>query len=325
MGSLGPRGCGARGASVVVGLGEILWDVFDDGERFGGAPANFACHAAAFGAEACMVGAVGADDRGQRALKALQDHGVSTEAVVVVPEVPTGNVRIRVGALGTPEFEIPEDVAWDRVPWTQTMERLARRTDAVCFGTFVQRSATTRRTLRRFLQTTSTTCLRVFDVNLRQDEVDVDVIGWALERSSVLKLNEVELAVVAGIAGVKRGEIESGMAHLLRRYPLQCVLVTLGDRGAIVMDRARTVSVRSEPTEVVDAVGAGDAFTATITMGLLMGREASDLAAHACRVAAFVCGHAGAVPDLPSSLYELPTMRSEVVGPQGAGPAREEK
>lgn len=325
MGSLTSSGCGACADAVVVGLGEILWDVFDDGERFGGAPANFACHAAAFGAEAHMAGAVGADDRGQRALTVLQAHGVVTEAVVVVPEVPTGNVRIRVGTCGTPHFTIPDDVAWDQIPWTPTMERLAKRADAVCFGTFVQRSAVTRHTLRRFLETTPPTCLRVFDVNLRQDEVDAEVILWALERSSVLKLNEVEMAVVADLAGVKGGEIEPGMANLLRRYALQCVMVTLGDRGAIVMDRTRTVSVRGEPTAVIDAVGAGDAFAATITMGLLTGREASDLAPHACRIATFVCGHAGAVPDLSSSLYRLPKVRREVEGPLDAGPTGEVK
>lgn len=313
------RDRGEPAPSVVVGLGEILWDVFDTAERFGGAPANFACHASSFGAEAHMVGAVGADVRGQRALAALHDHCVDTACVVVVPEVPTGYVRIRVGARGAPDFEIPDDAAWDRIPWTPTMEHLARRTDAVCFGTFVQRSTVTRRTLRRFLEATRDTCLRVFDVNLRQDEVDEEVIGWGLGRCSVLKLNEMELAIVANLAGASGGDVEMGMAHLLRRYSLQCVIVTLGDRGAIVMDGARTVSVCGHLTEVVDAVGAGDAFTATITMGLLSGRRAPDAAAHACRLATLVCGHAGAVPDLPSIAYEW----TEVVGSCNAGPERE--
>ncbi|HXE82731.1 MAG TPA: PfkB family carbohydrate kinase, partial [Gemmatimonadales bacterium] len=124
---------------VIVGVGEVLWDVFPDGEHFGGAPANVAMHAAALGAEAYMISAVGPDARGAAALARLDAAGVNRDAVAQLRGRPTGVVKVSVDSKGQPTFDIAADVAWDYLPWSQTVEQVAERADAICFGTLAQR------------------------------------------------------------------------------------------------------------------------------------------------------------------------------------------
>jgi fructokinase len=289
----------------VVSLGEVLWDVFDDEARFGGAPANLACHAAAFGARVTMVSGVGDDLPGTQAMAVLRDHGVNVDAVACIPDAPTGSVRVSLDAKGLAHYTVQPDVAWDRIPWTPALERLASRADAACFGTIAQRGQTSRQTIRRFLDATGPHCLRVFDANLRQDYYDRTLIEQSLQRSTVLRLNDAELSVFAAMFGLD-GAADAEIRQLLERFGLQLVILTLGDRGAILCDRAQTVVVAAEPVQVVDTVGAGDAFGATITMGLLAGCDLRAMAEHASRVAGYVCAHRGAVPELPPALRQLP-------------------
>src|SRR5262245_31084726 len=132
---------------TVIGLGEVLWDAFPDGAKFGGAPANFACHAAMLGAEASMVSRVGRDEFGEDAIAALREHGVNADHVATDPDHPTGVVRVELDAAGKPRFEITEGVAWDHIGWSDEFEALAARAHAVCFGTLCQRGETSRQTI----------------------------------------------------------------------------------------------------------------------------------------------------------------------------------
>src|SRR4051812_12872542 len=136
---------------TVVGLGEVLWDVFLEGSKFGGAPANFACHAAMLGADAFMVSRVGRDELGDQAIAALRGHGVNADRVGTDPDHPTGYVKVELDAAGKPRFEITEGVAWDHIAWSDELEPLAAHADAICFGTLCQRRETSRHTIRRFL------------------------------------------------------------------------------------------------------------------------------------------------------------------------------
>jgi fructokinase len=186
------------------------------------------------------------------------------------------------------------------------MRNLALRADAVCFGTITQRTETSRQTILRFLDATRPHCLRVFDANLRQRYFDRTVITQSLHRSTVLKLNAEELAVFADLFSLDASGYTMQMTQLLERFGLQLVVLTLGERGAILRDRMHTVTASAEPVQVRDTVGAGDAFAATITVGLLAGAELQAVAEHACRVAGYVCAHDGAVPSLPLALRSLP-------------------
>src|SRR5688572_18801294 len=146
---------------VIVGLGEMLWDIYPDSAHFGGAPTNFACHAAALGAEAWLVSARGDDAPGEDALRELARHGVRDGMIQTHPTRPTGTVLVTVDSGGQPRYEISTGAAWDEVVWNDGLEALASRADAACFGTLGQRSAASRAVIRLFLESMRPEALRV--------------------------------------------------------------------------------------------------------------------------------------------------------------------
>jgi fructokinase len=287
--------------SLIVGLGEVLWDVFPDEARFGGAPANFASHAAMLGAEAYIVSQVGDDDLGRRAITALAEHGAHTDLVAVSREQPTGIVEVKVDSAGQPRYTIAGNVAWDFIGWIHALESLAARADAVCFGTLAQRSETSRATIRRFAAATQRDCLRLFDVNLRQNFYSDDIVRESLEMANAVKLNDEELKTVSTIFGLG-GDERKQLTQLLERYNLELVALTKGAGGAVLFNGKSFAECAAEQVAVKDTVGAGDAFAAAVALGWLRRAPLDVICQHACRVAAFVCSQAGAVPPLPEEL-----------------------
>lgn len=279
---------------VVVGIGEVLWDMYADGARLGGAPANFACHAAAQGVESWIVSAAGADELGDRAVEDLRALGAHLD-IVRDRGHPTGRVNVVLDAAGRPAFEIAPDAAWDHIPWTADLESLARRADAVCFGTLAQRSRDSRETILRFLRLARPSALRMFDVNLRQRYYDAATIERSLELSSGLKLNEDELPVVAAACGIRADSTIATLRALARRFGLRIVALTRGPQGAILVAGDAESVEAAPPVTVVDTVGAGDAFTATLVCDLLAGAPLAEINRHANAVAAYVCSRPGAM------------------------------
>lgn len=286
----------------IVAIGEILWDVFPDGPRFGGAPANFACHAAGLGARAAIVSAVGADDLGRAAVDELTDRAIDVVCVQTTPDRPTGTVLVTIDAFGKASYEFRRDVAWDHLHWNETLASLATRAAAVCFGTLAQRSPASSETIRGFVQATPPDCLCVFDVNLRDSFHSETAIRQSFELASVFKLNDEELPVIAGMLGLNGSEREI-VASLGRQFGPELIALTRGARGALLWRKNGEVSdFPGVPAQVRDTVGAGDAFTAALTMGLLQGRSLEEINRHASRVAAYVCSQPGAAPLLPAEL-----------------------
>ncbi len=286
---------------LIVGLGEVLWDVFPDESRFGGAPANFASHAAMLGADAFVVSQFGDDYLGHNASAALSEHGVNTDFVATSRQYPTGTVQVELDSSGQPHYTIARDVAWDFIPWSESVESLAARADAVCFGTLAQRSDTSRTTIRRFVDATKPDCLRIFDVNLRQNFYSEAIVLVSLDTSNALKLNDEELKIVAAICGLRGGDREL-LVQLQKRYNLRLVALTKGSQGAILFDGTSFADCAAENVITKDTVGAGDAFTAAMAIGWIRRDSLESTCQHGCRVAAFVCSQPGAVPRLPAKL-----------------------
>lgn len=287
---------------VIVAVGEILWDLFPDGPRFGGAPANFACHAAGLGARVAMVSAVGDDDLGRAALNELTRRSIDVTAVAVHAERGTGTVQVTLDAVGKASFEFQPEIAWDDLHWSPMLEKLAGQAQAVCFGTLAQRSAVSRATIQRFVAATSQQSLRVFDINLRPPFYSDDVIHESLNLANVLKLNDDELPVLAGLAGLAGSDREI-MVSLCERFGLDLVALTRGNQGALLVRRTEEMNDHpGVPTTVKDTVGAGDAFTAVLALGLLQRLPLSAINDLANRVAAWVCSQPGATPLLPDDL-----------------------
>ena len=270
----------------VLGLGEVLWDVFPEGERLGGAPANFAVQAALMGAEAFLVSCVGQDPRGELAIRQLRRRSVNTDFVSRCSQ-PTGTVDVTL-IDGQPEYLIREDVAWDHCQWNASLDELASSVDAVCFGTLFQRSATSLQTTAKFLQATREDCLRVLAVNLRQSFFGSATIERSLGLANVLKLNDEELPVVAEIAGVDP-DPESASRTLLVKYDLDLVALTCGSRGALLTSATEQDHCPALKIELSDPVGAGDVFTASVVMGLLDEHPIKTLNENANQAAAKAC------------------------------------
>ena len=287
---------------LVVGLGEVLWDLLPGGKQFGGAPANFAYQAKALGAEALVVSCVGHDELGDAIFAQLARLGLSSDYLAVDPEHPTGTVSVTLDASGKPDYVIHEPVAWDFIPPLPGMMGMAGRADAVCFGSLAQRSPVSRATIREFLAATRPQCLRIFDINLRQHYYNLETIAVGLEAADVLKLNDEELPVVARLLSIGGTEDEV-LGALVRRYALKLIALTKGPHGSVLFGPGGRSVHPGLVAKVVDTVGAGDAFTAVIAMGLLEGHDLDTINDRANRVACYVCSQAGATPEMPAGTW----------------------
>lgn len=290
---------------VIVGIGEALWDIYPDAAHFGGAPANFACHAASLGAESWMVSAVGTDDLGRRAIEKLRERGVECGYVTAAAEYATGRVMVSLNDAGQATYEFAANSAWDHLEWSQGLSELAARCAAVCFGTLGQRSPISRETIRHFLQATPPSTLRVFDVNLRQRFYDAQTIRDSLQLASVLKLNDEELPIVANLCGIKPGSERDMLIELVTLFRLRAAALTRGPRGSLLISGGEENESPAPATNVVDTVGAGDAFTAVLVICMLSGCPIGEINRRANAVAGFVCSQRGATPALPAELTNM--------------------
>jgi fructokinase len=291
---------------VVVGLGELLWDVFPEGPRLGGAPANFAVMCGRLGDHAVIASRVGTDGLGQKARRLLESLPVDLSFVQADAEFATGTVTVALED-GEPHYTIHEPVAWDRLAFTPEWRELARRADAVCVGTLAQRSDVARATIVEFLDATRPACVRIFDVNLRAPFVSGEVLRATLARATIVKLNAHELPQVLAATGASplaaRAQDEEeqlrGARALLDRYPARLVCVTLGGNGSLLVTRETCHRHPGVATAVRDTVGAGDAFAAALVHAYLEGATLATMNEAGNRWGAWMASQAGAMPPLP--------------------------
>ncbi|MBZ5552728.1 MAG: carbohydrate kinase [Acidobacteriia bacterium] len=289
---------------LLVGLGEILWDLLPSGMQLGGAPANFAFHARALGADAVVASSVGADEPGRGILDHLDSLGLNHDYIITDPVHPTGAVWVNIDRNGNPAYVIHEHVAWDFLPLTRQWLGLAGRADAICFGSLAQRSEVSRTTIRALLEKTSPNALRIFDVNLRAPFFTREVIETSLQLATVLKVSRDELPVVARLLSMsEHGPIL--LNTIMQRYNLRLIALTRGGEGSVLYSGGRSSDHPGYRVEVIDSVGAGDAFTAALALGMLKGYDLDRINDSANRVASFVCSQAGATPALPEECTAL--------------------
>ncbi len=287
----------------MVGIGEVLWDLLPAGPQLGGAPTNFAYHARALGSESCVISRIGNDPLGRDVLARFHSMRLPVETVQRDPNAETGTVAVVINPEGLPEYTIKEGVAWDHLVTTDEALAVVKAADAVCFGTLAQRTAASRETIQGLVANAGRSSLRVLDLNLRQHYHSIEVIEKSLRLANVLKLNEDELTFVAAMFGLE-GDARSRLSQLADRHGLRLVACTRGAQGSLVLSEGRWSECAGVPAEVVDTVGAGDAFTAAMVLGFLGGWPLDEVNLWANEVAAYVASCAGATPPLPRHLVD---------------------
>lgn len=291
---------GVGGNNIIVGIGEILWDVFPNAKVLGGAPANFAYHVSQFGFEGFAISAIGNDELGDEIMENLNNKALK----YIIEKTPfaTGTVQVTVDGKGIPQYEIFQNVAWDNIPFTPQMEELARKTRTVCFGSLAQRSEVSRNTINRFLDLVPTDALKIFDINLRQHFYSKQLIEHSLRRCNILKINDDEVVQVAKLFEWEMTTEMDICQKLLVNYSLNMIILTKGTEGSYVITDTETSFKPTPKVEVADTVGAGDSFTAGFVASLLSGKTISEAHEIAVEVSAFICTQHGAMPTLPKVL-----------------------
>lgn len=282
----------------VVGIGELLWDVYPDGRKVaGGAPFNFAFHCHQLGLPAVIVSRVGDDELGRALRDQVRRFGMSDEFIKTDHAHPTGTVQVTLDEQKIPTYTITENVAWDHVAWSEQLAGLAAACRAVCFGSLAQRSDQTRGTLQTFVQAVRRSGgLGVFDVNIRKPYECPDTLEWSLNHCDWIKKNEVDQATL---------DYYFGDQPWPDGQPIPVWITTLGGAGCEVLPPdGPAIREPAVPVRLVDTVGAGDAFTAAMLYQHLEGRPLHACVWFANHYAARVCEHQGATPRIDRAEIE---------------------
>lgn len=293
---------------LILGIGELLWDLLPEGPRLGGAPANFTVMAGRLGSHAVVLSRIGRDDLGREAVALLDPLPADTEYLQVDPIHETGRVTVTFRD-GQPEYVIHEPAAWDFLELTDDWVRLAERADAICFGSLAQRSLQSRSTIQALAAQTSSTCVRVFDVNLRAPFYSSEVIQESLELATVMKMNDAEVPQVLSLLGLPiqeadaPGALQTGAQRLLSEFPtLRVIAITCGENGSLLVTREAVHQHPGVPVKVADTIGAGDAFTAAMTTYMMRQAGLPTLNEAGNRWGSWVASQAGAMPPLPPEI-----------------------
>jgi fructokinase len=288
----------------IIGIGEVLWDLLPEGPQLGGAPANFAYHAHALGADALVITRVGNDQPGDEVRRRFQQMGLPVNSLQTDEKAPTGTVSVTIESGGIPAYIIHENVAWDSIEATEDALESVRAADIVCFGTLAQRHAVSRQSIQRLISGAAADALKILDINLRQQFFNREIIEHSLKLANVLKLNDQELPVIAEMFSA-RGDVRQQIQSLASRFGLHVVALTSGAAGSLLYRDGQWAQGGAAMVTVKDTVGAGDSFTAALCLGLLRGLELERINDAANKIAAFVCTCAGATPALPEELRRL--------------------
>lgn len=288
----------------VVGLGEVLWDVLPEGKKLGGAPANFAYHAGQFLGmnNTIAVSALGEDKLADETIEALREHGLNN----LLPHVPypTGTVQVQLDEQGIPTYDIKENVAWDNIPFDDDIAEIARNCRAVCFGSLAQRNVVSRETIQKFLDATPADCLKIFDINLRQQFYTQEILRESFQRCNILKINDEELVLIGRMFGYPGLDIENKCWLILGKYNLDMLVLTCGTNGSYVFTPGHVSFQETPKVKVADTVGAGDSFTGSFVGSILNGKSVPEAHRTAVQVSAYVCTQNGAMPTYPEELLK---------------------
>ena len=278
-----------------VCFGEVLWDVFPNHKKIGGAPLNVALRMNSLGIETAVISQIGKDKNGEEILDYLKNSGISIEAVSVTSSYPTGAVQVTLNEKGAASYEIKHPAAWDKMEVSKIMEELARKSDVFIFGSLVCRDEISRNTLFNLLRATT---YRVFDINLRPPYYKKEVLEKLLRSSNFIKFNDDELFEISEMMGSKFNSLEQNIKFMAETFLPETICVTKGNHGAVLFHKQKWYYNSGYKIAVKDTVGAGDSFLASLITKLLQKEEPQTALDFACAMGALVAGSNGANPEI---------------------------
>ncbi|MFY9151918.1 MAG: carbohydrate kinase [Prolixibacteraceae bacterium] len=278
----------------ILCIGEILWDNLPSGAKPGGAPMNVALHLNRVGQQVAVASKIGNDEQGKKLLNFLETSGLKTDLIQVDQNLPTSEVLVHLDANNNATYEICEPVAWDNLNLTESLSKTARESGLIIYGSLASRNAETRNTILNLLKNDA---LKLIDVNLRKPYDTREIVEMLIRKSDVVKLNDDELQVFAQWNDVQLQDEKSLVSWFAGFYNSKMILVTKGDKGAILFADGEFFEHPGFKVNAVDTVGSGDAFLAGFIAALYEGKTNDKALEFACATGSFVASKAGATPE----------------------------
>ena len=276
-------------------FGEILYDVFPESERIGGAPLNVASRLSGLGISTEMISKVGDDEKGEKLISYLKSKNIKTENIAKDVDYATGVVNVTLSASGSATYEIAHPVAWDKIKISEAIKSAVKKADAFIFGSLVCRDEVSRNTLFQLLPEAK---YRVFDINLRPPFYEKEVLVKLMSQADFIKFNDDELFEIAEMIGSPYNSIDQNLEYLSQETNTPTICVTKGRHGAVLLKEGKRYYSSGFKVKVKDTVGAGDSFLASLIAGLLKEEDPQSTLDFACAMGALVAGEEGANPEI---------------------------
>lgn len=288
----------------VLAFGEILWDIIEGKEHIGGAPFNFASHMAQCGNEAFIVSRIGNDPRGSQAFSRSKANGVDGSLIQWDELYPTGVVDVILNN-GQPDYVIRENAAYDYISAdTDTVEQGNKTFDVFYFGSLAQRNIVSERALYKILSGYHFKHI-FYDANLRKSGYSKQIIRNSLDACTIFKLNNEEVRVISHILSGSDLSNQEFCKYIKTHYPtIRIIIITAAENGCFIYE-SELKYIPGTPVKVCDAVGSGDAFSASFMHVYATSGQAVIAARIANQVGAFVATQAGAIPEYSSEVRSL--------------------
>jgi fructokinase len=281
--------------SKIVCFGEVLWDVFPTHKKIGGAPLNVAVRLKSFNNDVAMVSAIGNDELGKLILNYINDLKINADAVVILEDYTTGEVAVTLNEKGAATYEIVHPKAWDKIPLTATAATLVKQADAFVFGSLITRDVVSKNTLYQLLKLAK---YAIFDVNLRAPFYAKDILVELMEKANFIKFNDEELYEISAFLGSPFHNLEQNIHFIAEKTKTAHICVTKGEHGAVLLYNDQLFYNSGYQIKVVDTVGSGDSFLASLISKLINGTNPQKAIDFACAVGALVAQNKGANPVL---------------------------
>ncbi|MBP8791642.1 MAG: carbohydrate kinase [Lutibacter sp.] len=277
----------------IVCFGEVLWDVFPNHKKIGGAPLNVALRLQSLDNNVSIITRIGDDDLGMEIKKFIKERGVEIENIQIDSELKTGEVKVTLNEKGSASYEINFPRAWDNIQLTESAKKITENSDAFIFGSLIARNDASRETLYQLLKLAK---YKIFDVNLREPYYTKESVNYFMKKADFIKFNDDEIYAIAKSLKFNSDSLEQNIKFIAEETSTQSICVTKGKHGAILYYNNTFYYNNGYKIVVADTVGAGDSFLASLTNKLLKGTSPQEALNFACAVGAIVASCEGANP-----------------------------